>query len=435
MLPKKLKDNHLIMSGFYKGISGLSLFVSIPILIDYLGNTNYGVWVLVFALFQWVFSMDFGLASVLKSKVPVLIQENQIDLLKSYIKTTYVITSYIGLIIFLSFLLIVNVIDIESLLKITGFPVNFINYLFVLNIFFFCLNFILNVQKSLFVAFLKGKYTEQSIALNQILFFVSILILVFFYPNLSNQTKLFAISILNGVINFVVNIGYTIYFFYLEKLNLKSKVKIPSQFIKEILFLGSKFMIVQIGLLFIFTADNYILSNAFGPKDVVPYEVVNKLFQFPVMILFAALSPLWSMFAKDYVEKNSLKLLSTFKKFNFYFIGIFIFIIAIAILCPYILPIWIKSEIIIPKHLILLITIVTSIRIFVSFYSFFLYGISKLNNYIIILLISMLIKIPLTYYLISLGFGINSVVIVTLFIMVFWLLFIPYECYRIVKKI
>ena len=435
MLPKKLKDNHLIMSGFYKGISGLSLFVSIPILIDYLGNTNYGVWVLVFALFQWVFSMDFGLASVLKSKVPVLIQENQIDLLKSYIKTTYVITSYIGLIIFLSFLLIVNVIDIESLLKITGFPVNFINYLFVLNIFFFCLNFILNVQKSLFVAFLKGKYTEQSIALNQILFFVSILILVFFYPNLSNQTKLFAISILNGVINFVVNIGYTIYFFYLEKLNLKSKVKIPSQFIKEILFLGSKFMVVQIGLLFIFTADNYILSNAFGPKDVVPYEVVNKLFQFPVMILFAALSPLWSMFAKDYVEKNSLKLLSTFKKFNFYFIGIFIFIIAIAILCPYILPIWIKSEIIIPKHLILLITIVTSIRIFVSFYSFFLYGISKLNNYIIILLISMLIKIPLTYYLISLGFGINSVVIVTLFIMVFWLLFIPYECYRIVKKI
>ena len=435
MLPKKLKDNHLIMSGFYKGISGLSLFVSIPILIDYLGNTNYGVWVLVFALFQWVFSMDFGLASVLKSKVPVLIQENQIDLLKSYIKTTYVITSYIGLIIFLSFLLIVKVIDIESLLKITGFPVNFINYLFVLNIFFFCLNFILNVQKSLFVAFLKGKYTEQSIALNQILFFVSILILVFFYPNLSNQTKLFAISILNGVINFVVNIGYTIYFFYLEKLNLKSKVKIPSQFIKEILFLGSKFMVVQIGLLFIFTADNYILSNAFGPKDVVPYEVVNKLFQFPVMILFAALSPLWSMFAKDYVEKNSLKLLSTFKKFNFYFIGIFIFIIAIAILCPYILPIWIKSEIIIPKHLILLITIVTSIRIFVSFYSFFLYGISKLNNYIIILLISMLIKIPLTYYLISLGFGINSVVIVTLFIMVFWLLFIPYECYRIVKKI
>ena len=124
-----------------------------------------------------------------------------------------------------------------------------------------------------------------------------------------------------------------------------------------------------------------------------------------------------------------------FKKFNFYFIGIFIFIIAIAILCPYILPIWIKSEIIIPKHLILLITIVTSIRIFVSFYSFFLYGISKLNNYIIILLISMLIKIPLTYYLISLGFGINSVVVVTLFIMVFWLLFIPYECYKIVKNL
>ena len=60
-----LIHNHLFMSAFYKGVSGLSLFVSIPILIHYLGDTNYGVWVLAFTLFQWVLLMDFGLSLLL----------------------------------------------------------------------------------------------------------------------------------------------------------------------------------------------------------------------------------------------------------------------------------------------------------------------------------------------------------------------------------
>ena len=39
-------------------------------------------------------------------------------------------------------------------------------------------------------------------------------------------------------------------------------------------------------VLFVFSSDNYILSNVFGPKEIVPYEVVNKYFQFPIMILW-----------------------------------------------------------------------------------------------------------------------------------------------------
>ena len=70
---KRISNNHLIMSGVYKGISGISLFISIRLLLDYLGNENYGLWVLVFTLFQLVLLMDFGIQSSLKTKIPVLI--------------------------------------------------------------------------------------------------------------------------------------------------------------------------------------------------------------------------------------------------------------------------------------------------------------------------------------------------------------------------
>ena len=66
---KKISNNHLIMSGIYKGISGISLFVSIRLLLDYLGAENYGLWVLVFTLFQLVLLMDFGVQSSLKTKI------------------------------------------------------------------------------------------------------------------------------------------------------------------------------------------------------------------------------------------------------------------------------------------------------------------------------------------------------------------------------
>lgn len=432
---QKLKNNHLLMSGFYKGVSGLSLFLSIPLLIRYFGDTNYGLWVMVFALFQWVFSMDFGLSSVLKTKIPVLIYENKIDFVKSYIIATYKITTIISFFIFLSFFCLLQFIDLKTILNIPFFDSVYINNLFLLNVFLFCLNFIFNVQKSLFVAFLKGKYSEQSIAVNQIVFLLTLLFIVYFFPDINYEQKLILISIANGIVGLLINGLYTVYFFWLEKLNLRTNIASPKGFISEIIRLGSKYMIIQIGLLFVFTSDNYILSNAFGPKEVVPYEIVNKLFQFPMMIIFAALSPLWSMFAKDYSDKNHLKLLSKFKKFNYSFVVISILITILALICPFIISVWIKQKINIPENLILYVAIVTALRIFVSFYSFFLYGVEKINTYIIVLILSILIKIPLTFFLIHLGFGINSVAIATLLIMLVWTIIIPFQCYKLINKI
>jgi O-antigen/teichoic acid export membrane protein len=194
-------------------------------------------------------------------------------------------------------------------------------------------------------------------------------------------------------------------------------------------------MTIQLSMMFIFIADNYLISNNFTPKAVVPYDSVNKLFQLPVMILFAALSPLWSMFAKDYLEGNRNGLLKKFKNFNLIFVGILFFIMIIAAFCPFIISIWIKQKLDIPKHLILFIAIVTAMRIFVSFYTFFLNGIGKLNQYMTILIISVLIKIPLTYYFIYLGLQINSVILSTMFLMLAWVVLIPNECYSIVKKL
>lgn len=423
------------MSGFYKGVSGLSLFISIRLLLDYLGNDNYGLWVLVFTLFQLVLLMDFGIQSSLKTRIPVLVHENKIELIKSYIKSTYKISGYIAAFIFLSFFIISYLIDFKTVFNIDFQSEGFIRNLFLLNVFFFCINFVANIHKSLYVAFLKGKYSEESLAVNQVGLLLLFVLLIFFFPNITSVQKLIAISIINGLFTFFVNIGYTIRFFKMENLNLITKLKAGKEFIKEVLKLGFKYMIIQVCFALVFYTDNYIISYSFSPSEVTPYEIVNKLFQFPVLILFAALSPLWSLFAKNYIEKNKTGLLNIFKKFNFYFIFISFSLVILTYFTPNIIVFWIKKPVLIPENLILLTALFTLIRIYVMFYTFFLNGISELKQYIYILILSVILKIPLSLLFIKLGYGVNSIVISLIILMLIWSFFLPYKCYSIVNKI
>ena len=423
------------MSGLYKGLSGLSLFISISLLINYLGHEDYGIWILVFTLFQWVLVMDFGIQSSLKTKIPMLLGKNQKDFIKSYIKTTYTISSYIALIIFIAFVIFTLSLDIKSLLNISFHSRSFVYALFLMNIFFFCVNSVAGIHKSLYIAFLKGKYTEESLVVNQFGTMILIGLAVFIFPDITSEWKLLLISLINGLFCLVVNVFYTVRFFKNEKLDLKTNVKTPKEFVREILNLGYKFMIIQLGMMFFFTIDNYIISNNFGPKEVVPYDTVNKIFQFPIMILFATLAPLWSMFAKDYALHHYEKLFSNFKRFNYYFIGVLLGILVLSLLCPWIISIWIKGNLNIPNYLITYIALVTLIRIFTAFYSYFLNGIGKLNNYTLLICVSVCLKVPVTLFLINKGYGINSVVIATILLMLSWVIFIPLESYNIVKKL
>ena len=430
---QKLLNNHIIMSGFYKGISGMSLFLSIRLMIDYLGDQNYGIWVLLFTLFQLVLLMDFGIQSTLKTKIPLYQHEGNQIKVQEIINATYKISIFIALTILSAFLILVKVINFKSVFNISNLEVNEVDFLLLLNVFFFCLTFIVNIHKSLFVAFFKGKFAEQSIAVNQFTFLVFTGAFIFFYTApLSDFNKLLLFSIINGLLSFGVNFLYSIKIFKEEKLKLKILNLKNNPLLKEILNLGIKFMFLQIGFLFVFSSDSYIISNAFNPTEIVAYEVVNKLFQFPFMIIFAALSPLWSMFAKHYLEKDKNKLYSDFRKFNKTFIFILLSLITLYTITPTVISIWIKNDITIPNYLILLTTIVTALKIFVSFYTFFLNGIGKLRLYLIVLAISVIIKIPLSFYFVDLNLGVNSVLVSSLIIVIVWSILLPLKCYKIV---
>ena len=105
------------------------------------------------------------------------------------------------------------------------------------------------------------------------------------------------------------------------------------------------------------------------------------------------------------------------------------------LLCPFVLKLWIKESINVPAYFILLTALVATLRIFTVFYTYFLYGVGHLNLYILVLVLSVIVKVPLSYFFINLGFGINGVVLSSLMILIIWTIIFPFKSYRIINKI
>ena len=59
----KYLSSQAIQSAIFKGLTGFFMFISISFLVRYLGETGYGIWVLVFSFFQWGLYFDFGISN------------------------------------------------------------------------------------------------------------------------------------------------------------------------------------------------------------------------------------------------------------------------------------------------------------------------------------------------------------------------------------
>ncbi len=100
-----------------------------------------------------------------------------------------------------------------------------------------------------------------------------------------------------------------------------------------------------------------------------------------------------------------------------------------------VMKLWISKDFIVPHFLLITIAIMTSLRIFTTFYSYFFNGIGHLKTYILLLIISVLLKIPLSYLFVKLDYGISSVALSSTLCLLIWSIVQPLEAHKIVSNL
>lgn len=425
----------MALSSIFKGLTGFFMFISISFLIRYLGETGYGIWVLIFSFFQWGLYFDFGISNVLKSKIPELISKKKEELINDFISESLKITVFIALVLLLAFSCFIYGFDLNETLNI-DLDVQFTQKLFFLNAFFFCINFILSINKSLYIGILDPKISELSGTVTQVFFFITIGIVFFLFNTSPIPEKLLTMTLLNGIITSLINAAFFYFFFKKYAYKLALFKKINKSIVKEIFNNGIKFMGIQLFMVVIFFSDPYFIASYGSPTDVSVFDILNRLYQLPLLVIVSGLASFWPFFSQKFHNKEFIWFKYTFQKFEKTMLLLLLCLVAFTFAVSYLIPFWIGTEAstsIDMAYLIIMMFIVL-FRIYFTFYANFFNAINRLKSQIIIMGITATLKIPLTLFLLQNGFGLYGIFLQLLFFMLIWGLYFKIESSIVINK-
>ncbi|MCK7523619.1 MAG: hypothetical protein MZV64_41275 [Ignavibacteriales bacterium] len=65
----------------------------VPVTLNYLGKTEYGIWLTLASILSWLINLDFGLGNGLRNKLAEALALNDIKLARIYVSTAYAVFS------------------------------------------------------------------------------------------------------------------------------------------------------------------------------------------------------------------------------------------------------------------------------------------------------------------------------------------------------
>jgi len=413
----------------YKLISLLFIYLTVPILLDYLGAEYYGIWVTIFALLNAAYFMDLGIALGLKNKLTEALARNDFIEARIYISTAYLTIIFISIVLISSLLILISFLDLQKILN-TAISERELKITVIISTTLVVVSLVLNIYKSLLYAFQKAAKVELAMAIYQVLIFLQILVL----PNILNL-PLVTIGVIYGITNISIAILFSILFFHKNRQLIPSLSYFKKDRINKILGLGAKFFVIQLALIIILTTDNIIITYLIGPEETAVYSVINKVYQPFIILSTFIFSPLWTLYSKAFYDKDFVWIKETFKKLNLLFILLIISLIVLYFNFELVLNFWIPEPLPFTKTLLIGMSFFVLAKIYGDIYLTFLNGIGVINLQMYLFIFGALINIPLSFVFVKYFHLGSSGVIFSTGISIFILtITMPIQAYMILKN-
>ena len=427
-----IQKKNILFGITFKGISIFLNFLVVPILILFLGKIEYGVWITIFSIVNWIFTFDLGIGQGLRNKLTEALSGNDYLKASQIISTSYIFISIFSLVILLIGIGFIYFVNFQDLLNYKGKSNLYLENFVFLSLFFTIVNFTLSLYKNLYLAVHKSFMVELVNVFFQT--FYLIVILIWLYFNL--EKSLINLILIFGVINFIVSVIATFVFFKIQEKVSFSFINFNLKEGRLLFKLGGKFFIINISLLVILSTDNIIISNLLGPSFVTDYFTIQKVFQVLIVVFTVVLSSSWGLYSEALTNKDFNWIKGNLKKMNIYFLGILIFGVFIFYFIEDILNIWIGEDlVIIPKGLAFCNLLYTFIFCFTNIYMFFINASNKINLQMYLYIFGALINIPLSIFLVRLLGSSTGVIMSTLLCFLPLLIIMPIQSNKIIKNL
>ena len=406
---KKAKVNILI-SFLLKGIGIAIHLLLVPLTLNYLNTTNYGIWITLSSIIAWIGFFDIGLGNGLRNKFAEALAKNDTDKARVFVSTSYTILSILVFLFYIPFLIINPYLNWSKILNASPGMEQDLSKLVIFIFTFFSMQLILKLISSVVIADQKPAVADL---LNVLCSILSLIFIFFLIKTTSGSLLYLGISL--SLAPVIIYSLASIFFFTKNYKAFRPSFKfIKFRYSKELTTLGIQFFFIQISGIILFSTSNIIITQLLGPAEVTPYNIAYRYFYVIIMLFTIILTPFWSGFTEAYHKKDFVWIRNVMRKLvNFRLVLIFIVII-MTLLANTAYRIWVGDKIKVPFLLSVLMAVFVIITIWNMVYIYFINGVGKIRLQLYIGIFAALVHIPLSIYFVKyLNLGSSGVVLST----------------------
>lgn len=375
---------------------GLS-FVLLPLTVHYLTEIEYGVWVTLFTVMNWVNFLDMGLGLGLRNKLAEAVSKNNLNEIRAYLSTGIFAMIGMGSILLIVFLIGVQLVNMQSVFNTKEISEQDLYISTLFTGIFVIVAFVLSVINQIYYAYQKAAVTGGIQIVHNL-----IMLGIVYYLTLQPTHKLFYFVLSFGIAVLSSRIIFIIDFFSKNKSVIPKFKYVRVKQLKNITRLGVKFFIIQIVCIAMFSSSNILITQCLGPEYVRSYDIVFKIFSFITMAHGLICAPLWNAYTDAYIKKDFLWMKRITKKMIYIMIPIILGSIVLIWKLEWIIKIWIRNtDIIIPQYLAIFMGLYAIISCWNNIWTTFLNGIGNVNIQLYASIVSVLIMLPLSWYLMN----------------------------------
>jgi len=413
----------------YKAVAVVASFVTIPLMIGYIGQEQFGVWSTLLALMSWMVFFDLGIGNGLRNSVAETLAKDKRSEAARYIASGYSMVGLMALSLWLLVFLGSYLINWQMVFNTKVISETSLRLTVQIAISFIVFNFWIG----LIGALLGAVQRTSLIALGQLISNVLALALVVVLTQ-TTDASISYLATAYGSSLVTANVLLSIWF-YRQYPELRPTPCLDKQHVQPLLAVGMQFFVIQIAVLIIFTTDKMLITQLFGPLYVTQYEVVFKLFSLITLGHTLITAPLWSAYTDAYHRGDTVWIGNMLRKQIIVFGGVAIAVLAMVLIARPVIGFWIGPELEVSFQLVLALGLLVMISTWNNIFAMFVNGIGKIKIQLYTAVIAMSINIPLALLFTKyLGMGLSGIVLATCASLLLAAVALPVQVRHIIRQ-
>lgn len=387
---KEISKNVLGL-GCLQVINILVSFMLVPIVMNFVTPSQYGIWLTISSIISWLSLLDVGLGTGMKNKLTEALANNNIKLAREYVSTTYIMISCIAVVFFVIIYLVFPYINWSMVYNQDVSMNDTLKDTTLIVTSFFLIRLVVSLIGTILTSYLKPALNQFLNTLSNII----ILTLIWIMSKMFDGNLIILSTVLSSTSVVIYLIASLLLF------NGKFKDIAPSIFyfrkeqIKSILGLGVNFFIINISTIVLFQTNNFIIIHHFTNEDVVVYNLAYKLFSICSILFMLISQPFWTAYTEAWAKKDIDWIKRTVKKVYGLWVIVICFGIIILIASPLIYNIWVGDSVIVPFSISVAILAYFTSHTYGGVFNICINGIGKVRLQMYCLAIVAIIYIPI----------------------------------------